>query len=299
MTWLFSASYLFEQSNTTFDANLMLQNPSESGAVFIFCALHCEAKPVIDFLELKKLQPPGAFEIYRRPNLYLTITGIGKANMAAGVGYTLALDQAETPITLLNIGIAGHKSAELGGLFLAEKITDADTTKSHYPQRVPYTLCASQVLITVSQPQTDYAAEHTLYDMEASAFYEIASRFTSSELIMTLKIVSDNAQSSIQNIHPKKVSDWVASHLETIQQVINESVKRCQSLNVGVVNPLEELLTLHHFTVSETVQLKALVSRWNILSNAAPLPLTPAEFKSTRAFLETFNARIDQLSVVL
>ena len=82
--------------------------------VFIYTALPCEAKPLVAHLRLKKeigIQP---FAVYCNDKLCLTITGLGKNAMAAGVAYTQALYAGiENPI-LINLGVAGHQSRTIG-----------------------------------------------------------------------------------------------------------------------------------------------------------------------------------------
>jgi adenosylhomocysteine nucleosidase len=271
----------------------------EEAQLFIFCALHCEAKPIIDFLGLKKIPESRIFDIYKHLNISLTITGIGKSSMAAGVAYSLAINDLKSPIVLLNIGIAGHMSAQLGRLFIAEKITDVDSAKSYYPQMLPDTYWISQALQTVSQPQLHYASDHLLYDMEASAFYEVGTRFTSSELILAAKIVSDNAQSPIAHINAKLVTDLIATQVETISLLIKLLLNRSRHLIFTEVNYFEDWTKLHHFTVSEKIQLKALLARWDILSGNSEQMISPLEFKTTRAFLDELNARVNSLPVLL
>lgn len=271
---------------------------SNSPQLFIFCALVCEARPIIDRYALKKIQPPGVFDIYQHNTIVLTITGPGKANMAAGIAYTLALLDYQPMAVMINVGIAGHKQAELGSLFAAEKITDFDSAKNHYPQLLPHSLCATLPLNTVSRPQQNYALD-SLYDMEASAFYEVAARFTCNELILSLKIVSDNEQSSVSNINAKQVTEWINLQMETVCRIFELLLERTQLLNYSTTGYFEELTSIHHFTVSEKVQLKALLSRWEILSAKSKLPLMPAQFKTTRAFLESLAIHINRLPVLL
>ncbi len=142
--------------------------PAPPATVFLFFALACEAKPFISHFGFKKNLEQTVFDIYQVEHMRLTITGVGKTAMAAGVAYSLALWGGQQAPIMVNLGIAGHQTAALGQLWLAEKITDADSAKSHYPQCLPKTSLSSASLVTVSQPQAQYAPD-TLYDMEALA----------------------------------------------------------------------------------------------------------------------------------
>ncbi len=265
---------------------------------FLFFALACEAKPFIAQFGFKKNIQYRAFEMYQTHNRVLTITGVGKSAMAAGVAYSMAVFADEQPSVLVNLGVAGHQCAALGQLVIAEKITDADSAKHYYPQQLPTPPFVSAPLLTVSQPQLNYAP-NMLYDMEASAFYETASRFTSSELILIAKVISDNDQSAVQNINAKQVTALMSQHTETVSSLLSQLNKRAQSLVPRFPDSATAITNALHFTVSEKNQLKMLLLRWQALTDNAPLPLTPTQFSSAQIFLSDFNALIQQLPIAL
>ncbi|NOT83310.1 MAG: hypothetical protein HOP02_00720 [Methylococcaceae bacterium] len=275
--------------------SLLLNAPVKT---FLFFALACEAKPYVAHFGFKKSIGQTVFEIYQTHNMILTITGVGKSAMAAGVAYSLALFKNEQVAVIINVGIAGHKTAALGQLWIAEKITDADSAKRYYPQCLPKTTLASAPLVTVSQPQTVYAPD-TLYDMEASAFYETATRFTSSELVLIAKVISDNQQSAVHNINAKQVSALLSQHLAAIAALLEQFNSRAQALTTRSIEAVEQISNALHFTVSEKNQLIKLLSRWHVLSSNAPLPLSAAALKSARMFLDELSALILQLPVAL
>ncbi len=67
--------------------------------------------------------------------------------------------------------------------------------------------------------------------MEASAFYETAVRFSSSELILCLKVISDNQLSPVENIQPKQVAALIAAHLATVESLLARTVALAQTDN--------------------------------------------------------------------
>ncbi|MEQ1636032.1 MAG: hypothetical protein ABL903_05020 [Methylococcales bacterium] len=264
---------------------------------FLFFALACEAKPFIAHFDFKKKLGQPVFEIYQTHGMVLTITGVGKSAMAAGVAYSLALFKGEHAPVIVNIGIGGHQHALLGRLFIAEKITDADSMKHYYPQCLPKTTLASAPLVTVSQAQAQYAPD-TLYDMEASAFYETATRFTSSELTLIVKVISDNQQSAIHNINAKQVSAWLFQNMEAVTALLEQLNQRAQSL-ARPDGAFGEITRVLHFTASEKNQLHKLLLRWEVLSSNAALPLSAAAAPSAQTFLQELNACIKNLPVLL
>jgi adenosylhomocysteine nucleosidase len=235
--------------------------------IFIYAALPCEAKPLVEHFKLKKDTAVQPFAVYSNQDICLTVTGLGKSAMAAGVAYTQALfASAEHPV-LVNIGIAGHKNHAVGSLFLIDKITDADNKKSYYPPLVFTPPCPAANIQTVSKPQLVYDLQH-LCDMEASAFYETAVRFSTGELIHCLKVISDNESSPVENIQPKQVASLIAAHIATIEALLAELSRLAAMVAVPEPKLFEELIQRYHFTASEQGQLKNRLSRWAALTDA-------------------------------
>jgi hypothetical protein len=165
-----------------------LSNKNSRPRVFIFFALACEAKALIQFFDLKKDLDTHLYSIYKTDDILLTVTGVGKVAMAGAVAYSLALFNSCRAPAIINIGIAGHKTYSIGKLVRVAKIIDDDTGKVHYPPIVGKNVADTAVLKTVSKAVIHYEADQ-LYDMEASAFYETAIRFSSSELVHCIKVV--------------------------------------------------------------------------------------------------------------
>lgn len=251
----------------------MVLSKLEQGQCYFFTALPCEAKPLINHYQLKKELDSTVFAVYRNKYITLTVTGLGKSAMAAGVAYSLALFPCTTVPILLNVGIAGHCSHQLGSVFVVDKMTDQDTGRSFYPQLVSKPPCLTHSLITVSQPQLEYPSK-SLYDMEASAFYEIAARFSSSELIHCIKVISDNKTNPITDIRPAQVSQLIFSALplmDSYSQQLGALAKLTQS---AVITHYTEVISQWRFSSSEKLQLKSLLSKRGILIKDRPLDLS-------------------------
>ncbi|MFI3219205.1 MAG: hypothetical protein QX189_08800 [Methylococcales bacterium] len=266
--------------------------------IFIYTALPCEAKPLVEHFKLKKRLDVQAFAVYEHDTLCLTVTGVGKSAMAAGVAYTQALfNGVENPI-LINIGIAGHRDYAIGDLYLVDKIIDADSHKSYYPPLIAKALCPSCAIQTASKPQLDY--HHTdLCDMEASAFYEIATRFTTGELVQCLKVISDNQHSPANLINAKQVSLLIAAQLATIEAIINQVVALTELLLTPDTPLFEQLSQQYHFTVSAKMQLKALLARWVVLTDNQPLPINEAQLHNGKEVLRWLEQQHAKLAVFL
>ncbi len=255
---------------------------------FIFTALACEAKPFIAELKLKKHKELHPFAIYDNSDTVLIVTGCGKVAMAAAVAYSLAYFNASKQPILINIGIAGHRTIPVGSLFAAHKIVDVDTGKKYYPQLVSSLACLTLVIHTVSKPERDYT-NNGLYDMEASGFYEIASRFSTAEFIQSFKVVSDNLQSPQENIDEHKVNRWMSAQMLPILDAIKRMEHSTTQLVSADLNIYEQAVNLWHFSDTAQHQLKSLLQRWTVLTDGAALDLKEVNHlhgKSVLAWLE-------------
>lgn len=269
------------------------QNPPR---IFIYAALPCEAKPLVAHFNLKKDTKVQPFSVYFNNALCLTVTGLGKSAMAAGVAYTQALFAGIEAPVMLNIGIAGHQYHALGKLFLIDKITDIDSQKSHYPPLVFTPPCPTAAIETASRPQLDYDSE-ALCDMEASAFYETAVRFSSGELVHCLKIISDNALSPAENIQAKQVEALIAAQLTPIEALLTKLSALAKLIAVPEPKQFTALTQRYHFTFSEQGQLKNQLSRWELLSDATEFDHT--QFHKGKEVLSWLEQRISQLEFYL
>jgi len=270
---------------------------NESANIFIFTALECEAKVLINFYTLKKDNSSHPFSIYRNDNVILTVTGIGKVSMAAAVSYALALfSKSKLPI-LLNIGIAGHKTQAIGTLLMASKVVEAESKKVFYPQLIGKGWPETCEVQTTTMPNIEYSHD-CLNDMEASAFYEIAVKFSSCELIHCLKLVSDNEESSIEQINPKKVVEWLSRHEAEIDKVLKQ-LKQLREIMTPIELPeYNQIIGQWHFTVSGKVRLKALLSRWYVLASSNWLN-NKIEYVNGKMVLRQLAVDIDQLEIKL
>ena len=235
--------------------------------IFIYAALPCEAKPLVEHFKLKKDTTIQPFAVYLNQDICLTVTGLGKSAMAAGVAYSQALFAGLEHPVLVNIGIAGHIGHAIGSLFLIDKINDFDSLKSYYPPLVFTPPCPTANIQTLSRPQIDYDP-HYLCDMEASAFYETALRFSTGELIHCLKVISDNESSPAENIQPKQVAILIAAHVAAIETLLAELSRLAALITAPEPAQFEQLIQRYHFTVSEQGQLKNQLSRWAALTDA-------------------------------
>lgn len=213
----------------------------------------------------------------------LVRTGIGKAQMAAAVGWlagrTEDCGRAE-PAIWLNAGIAGHGSLPVGEVAVAHRVVDASNRRASYPPLVVEPPCATCEVRTVDVPETKYedaegvAFGGVAYDMEGSAFVDAARRFATAELVHCVKVVSDGPDAPVHGLNRERIAELS----EALVPVVGELARRLHPIldEVRTVtdDPADyrELLEAHHFTVSDRVQLRKQLRRRSALAPEESLP---------------------------
>lgn len=181
----------------------------------IFCAMSQEAKPLIRKMGLKKQKTRLPYQQFRNEsaNIRLTVMGIGPVAAAACVGSVLGEggpadgnENADTSQSIHAIGETEHLvlfgtaagSTDAEGLYLVNKLTNADSERTFYPDLLIQTDLPEAEIVTSSKIMSEKAIQRSeegeprLYDMESAAVYEAASRYLGPHRMSFLKCVSDH-----------------------------------------------------------------------------------------------------------
>lgn len=230
--------------------------------ILLVVATSIEARPIIQKWKLKKVQKT-PFQIWDSPYIRMIISGIGKVHSAIATAHLLTQSQ-EMIRALVNFGIAGHLSEDIGSCLLAHKIVDESSQKSFYPN-----FCFSwdektDVCITFDTPYTQY--EKTgCYDMEGSGFFQSGRAFIGYERIHLLKVISDNPKHPLHLISKEKVLSLLENAMPVLERLIS-------TLNDLPTLDLEESILdltpfIHkwHFTTTQQEQLKTVCTRLTYL----------------------------------
>lgn len=234
--------------------------------IHIVTALPCEAKPLIKHYRLNGQQTLHGFRIYENDEIRLIISGLGKINCAAACAY-LQGRHSEQQTAWLNIGIAGHANLAIGTAILASKISDANNNQRYYPPGLPDSPCPRFELISLDQATNSYPG-NAVYDMEAAAFYMLAIRFSNSEAVQCMKIISDNKEIGIEQINAEKTEALIAGQIEQIAHVIQQ-LQQCNQELQTLSRPafgFSEFTQKWRFTVSQQHQLQRLLQQWQARS---------------------------------
>lgn len=233
--------------------------------VNIIVALPGEAKALREALRLRPVAVPAGFSAYQGEEATLVVGGVGKVAAAGAVMLAAQLNGERPAAGWLNVGVAGHRDSAVGTAFWVNKVTDAATGQCWFPPSLWPVPLPRKALCTVPVPRQQAGEEDELYDMEASAFMEMATRFTTGELVHCCKIVSDHLHDAAGRVQAGDVERLVTARLEAIMALF-EAVHRAgcwwraeQDL------PREPLLERFHFSRSQRHRLEKLLRRWRAL----------------------------------
>ncbi len=225
----------------------------------IVCAYLKEAKPLIKYFDLKKINDK--FSIYENEKISLIISNQGRLNSAIATTYLLSTRKISN---IINFGIAGSSEFEIGEIFLVNKINNKffpDILISH-PFRESEIICFDEVV---------ESGNYKLVDMESEGFFKAAIKFLKSHQIHLIKIVSDN----LVCFRPSDefMNNLITPHLKNIENYIN-SLKEPKHFDLKVV---EDLAKKYDLSFSQKEQLKNRIMYY-LLNN---LELPDIDFKKS------------------
>ena len=252
-------------------------------------ALAAEAKPLIHHYGLSA--EPGSYLWYRSDCMSLVVSGTGKRAAAAATAY-LHAKTGESPFAAwLNFGVAGHRSRLPGDLVVAHTVTDRGSGQRWYPTRLSGPPLEAVEVATVEQPETVFT-DDAVFDMEASGFYSTALRFSTTELVQTLKLVSDNRTTSFARLTAARVRDLSAEALESVGSFV-EHVRGLAVILSAPPLDLEPFRERFRLTATQGRKLARLLARWRILEPNAER--TPTHFVGARNASEWIARLEDRL----
>lgn len=267
--------------------------------IHIICALHCEAKPLIEQYRLKRRDAGDVFPIFtdRQQYLTLTVSGTGKVNAAAATMYTHGLSDSKKSDVWLNVGISAHERLPIGQAALARCICDVSNGKNWYPQFVFEPPCQLATLLTLDRPSTSYVDK--LFDLEAAGFYETACRIATTELIHVIKIISDNRENPAVWIAESTVEELVREQLEVIDSLIS-SLQSLSSELESIDSPPQyysECLDKWRLTQYQKNSLYRLLQRWQILCPHINPVDTFREMNDSKKLLKSLKQHLDEQAI--
>jgi len=260
-------------------------------------ALPSEAVTVISHYGLQHICDL-PFKVYATPNGQhgLVISGVGRTLGAAATVFLHQRVPGESSVAWINVGIGGSGNRELGDVVQAHKVVCRSTGRVWYPSPQTTTDVPSAIVTTVAQPEL-LLSDDTVFDMEAAGVCELACRWTTLELISVIKVISDNRTQSIEGITRSRIREWMSQALPAIDQIASTLFTLSQTqarTDLCVVPWIDKITSAHHFSVTQTHQLRRLLRRWWALSDTPP-PLFDAN--DSRDYLTQLLTAIDNQPV--
>ena len=259
-----------------------------------------EARPLIEYYRLTKDVRHRAFPVYANDNVRLVVTGEGKINCAAATAYIGSLGgEVSEPAMWINLGVAGHAVHEIGSLWRVNKSIDATTSNVIFPINVlRSTDIDGESLLTVDRPETVYP-QQVLYDMEASAFFQTASRFSSLESITSLKIVSDNKNHGLEKFTLATATKLVHAQIEVINRYLEKFEKHIiidSKKDKHTIDIKEQLFRKYKFSHSQKLQCEELLHSLAIHEVQYDCQELLAN-SQTKQVLDSLKARLTQVQL--
>jgi hypothetical protein len=234
------------------------------------------------------------FRIYRSESMALVVSGVGKSLSAAATGYLCGCSDGWRNAPWINIGVAGHRTVDVGELIVANKIVDQSTAHSWYPPQLVSNVVNS-TLITVDKPEESYP-ERAAYDMEAAGFFPSATRCSSGELVQSIKVISDNPHQSIASLNARSIEQLITKNLCEIEQFINRLGELSIEIKVLPHNGSlpESWANRWSFSVTQGHRLRRLLQRWKVLiGDEETLDSVLGACKDGAAVLTALEARLN------
>ena len=230
-------------------------------------ALRAEAKEIIDKYKLYSFDHKSPFPIYRSKNqdIWLTISGVGQVNSAAASMYLYQISTKLQSSVWINIGIAGFEK-NYGEIFRIDKIISNNNKKTFYPSRVTKNNFSNATLMTVDKPGTNYSDKYMI-DMEGAAFFQTISKVSSHELILIIKIVSDNSRNKLETINTANIHNLFKENFDYIEDCLSEYIKlsKEEHSRKKLPNKFDEIISMFNFTVSQKYILIDLSKKWTAI----------------------------------
>ena len=242
---------------------MLKKNKINNFSVRWVVALKEEAKIIIDHYELCHVNKKTLFPIFKNADEthWLVLSGIGKHNSAAATSYLYSTSNIIQNTAWINIGIAGCGKGKYGDLCLVDKISN-NHGQNRYPTTKPRSHLSKMHLVTSDIPINDYSSQE-LIDMEGIAFYDIASKFTSNELICLMKVISDGPDNNIKSLNKDKIINLIKSNINNIEEIVSyyEKLSQLDFLNNKKPYLFTQITSNWHFTVTQKYKLENLLRR--------------------------------------
>jgi adenosylhomocysteine nucleosidase len=244
--------------------------------IYLVTALFSEARPLIEYYDLKHDHQSLKISLYKSDDVVLVVGGLGKIKTAVSTGIALSKEEDTGRVVIANIGIAGAPgNYEIGHLCLVNQIVDESTQRSYYPDIFVKHSLKEEKLVTVDKPHLNGEVGDYMVDMEASGFFEAANVYLPPSQIGCLKVVSD---------HKKNV--------KLTRELVSELIRnRMQEMD-------EYLRSWHSLITDQEKEVLNIDDRQLIVSLKDHLHLTATQFRQLEKLATKYKNEADNLDIL-
>lgn len=256
--------------------------------IYIVTALPCEASPIIKRYGLKRDDACRYFPLYRADDIVLIVSGVGKMASAIATAYLLAQNVKheatgeEESLAIINIGVCGafDQRYPIGASVLIHKVIDHETGRQYFPDILMEHPFEEESVETYSQVvrredvlsgRVDLQAD--LVDMEASGFFQAASRFLAPHQIYIVKVVGDHLD--VVDFNGQRVTQCITGALEAMDEFLRQVQEVCRVESDVLTRDerlqLQQIKQSLRLTVTQSHQLMDMARRYK-LRTGRPLP---------------------------
>ena len=259
--------------------------------LIIIIALLEEAKPFIKQFKLQKWDN-SRLRVYENGSILLVISGIGSDAITIAVGYAAALASSYRRLFWLNLGSAGHRNYQIGTVVLPAEVRDSVSDLAFYPTPLIPGNFKRDKLRTIKIPSQKYMQD-TCFDMEGYGFCTAASKFSLSDYIQVIKIISDNEQKPVSELRKHTLSNAIASGAEEAINLI-EAFLNFAIAEVGHPEPSLPSVdtTKLHFTESQRIRLSRLTSQMYLIDPSFDVLEEIEQHKTSSSFLNYLETQV-------
>ena len=225
----------------------------------------------------------------------MIVSGIGTLNMAAACAHLYNACRPSNE-AWLNVGLAGHATDAPGDCRVAHSVEDSHTGKRWYPPFAYKPPCNSAHLICVDTVSDDYPVD-ALVDMESGGYFAIASKYTSAELVQSIKIVSDNRDNPSSELNPQQAHSLINGSLDKIEIVIDALRELASTLQPDTSFDITPPTGVR-LSAAQRSQFEGLIQRWLAINPGTRIPFEQLDdARSSSEFLRNFSALLDRQAV--
>ncbi len=264
-------------------------------SICLITALPAEARPLITYFGMRAIGH-SHLRLHQGESAYLLQCGVGKLNAAARTA--AMLQSLPDVVAIINVGIAGSDRT-LGETLLAHGVQDQASAQQWFPHlpavnRLPDV--ASIQVCTVDKPSSNYTQE-LAFDMEASGIFNAASKVLDLAFVHCVKVVSDNAESTLDTITAKSASASIKEAIPTVEKLMH-ALPFDALPSTSAVEALSHALTNRvHYTATERHSLKQLLHRYNALFNEVPNAQALEKYNNAKDIRKMLLSKIDSAAV--